>query len=75
MSEIILCPLCLVECDCNYSYKDEAEIVSQTRCKCPRQSEKEVLKNALDQLAIKFGLKSTEVRNEKSKSSSRKISR
>lgn len=72
MIEILSCSDCRSEYDLIYSGD---EVVSETRCKCYRQSQKEKLDKALKQLAIKFGLKERKVLNAKNQSSSRKVSR
>ena len=46
MSEIITCPSCQSECELIYSFKNEEQVVSQSRCKCALQKEKMILKEA-----------------------------
>lgn len=74
-SEILICPNCRTEYELQSSFKNDEEIVSQTRCKCTRKSEKEKFDLAIKKLAKKFNIKLSGVKNEKFKSGSRKISR
>jgi len=75
MSEIVICPYCFYEYDLYYSLREEEEIVSQTRCLCPRKSDKQKLDWAINEVAKKFNIKLTGVSNEKYQSGSRKVSR
>jgi uncharacterized protein YbaR (Trm112 family) len=65
-AEILICPKCKTEFD--LQYKDD-EVVSQTNCKC------KTTKLISGMKPLDFFLKQYEVLNEKSKSSSRKVSR
>lgn len=75
MSEILICQNCRTEYELQSSFKDDEEIVSQTRCKCIRKINKEKFDLAIKEIAKKFNIKLKEVTNEKSKSSTRKVSR
>ena len=46
MSELITCSSCQSEYELSYSFKNEEEVVSQDRCKCALQKEKQILKEA-----------------------------
>ena len=74
MSEIIRCPICRQEYELISAFNDEEEIVSQTRCACYKRLTKEKLDKAIEEVARKFNIKLKEVKNEKSKSGTRKIS-
>jgi hypothetical protein len=74
MSEIIRCPVCRQEYELISAFNDEEEIVSQTRCGCYKRLTKEKLDKAIEEVARRFNIKLKEVKNEKSKSSTRKIS-
>jgi uncharacterized protein YbaR (Trm112 family) len=65
-AEILICPKCRAEFD--LQYKND-EVVSQTNCKCNKTK----LINGMKPLD--YFIKLYEVQNEKSKSSSSKISR
>lgn len=75
MSEIFICPNCRTEYEIQSSFRDDEEIVSQTNCKCIKRINKEKFDLAIKEIAKKFNIKLKEVTNEKSKSSTRKISR
>ncbi len=74
MSEIIRCPNCRQEYELISAFNNEEEIVSQTRCACYKSLTKEKLDKAIEEVARKFNIKLKEVKNEESKSSTRKIS-
>ena len=65
-AEILICPKCKTEFDLQYS---NDEVVSQTNCKCNKTK----LINGMNPLD--YFIKQIEVLNEKSKSSTRKISK
>jgi hypothetical protein len=65
-AEILICPKCKTEFDLQY---EDDEVVSQTNCKCNKTK----LINGMKPLD--YFIKQIEVLNEKSKSSTRKISR
>jgi hypothetical protein len=73
MSEIIRCSVCRQEYELISAFDNEEEIVSQTRCACYKRLTKEKLDKAIEEVARKFNIKLKEVKNEKSKSSTRKI--
>jgi hypothetical protein len=73
MSEIIRCPVCRQEYELISAFNNEEEIVSQTRCACYKRLTKEKLDKAIKEVARKFNIKLKEVKNEESKSSTRKI--
>jgi hypothetical protein len=73
MSEIIRCPNCRQEYELISAFNNEEEIVSQTRCACYKRLTKEKLDKAIKEVARKFNIKLKEVKNEESKSSTRKI--
>lgn len=75
MSEILICPNCRSEYELQSSFTDDEEIVSQTQCKCIRKVNKEKFDQAIKEVARLLNIKLKEVTNEKSKSSSCKISR
>lgn len=72
-AEIVYCSKCRTEYELMYDVNDT--VVSQSRCKCPRVSDKERMNKAIKEIAKQFNIKLKEVSNEKSKSSTRKISR
>ena len=74
-SEILICPICRTEYELQLSFKDDEEIVSQTRCKCIRKSEKEKFDLAIKEPAKKFNIKLTGVKNEKSNRITNQISK
>jgi uncharacterized protein YbaR (Trm112 family) len=65
-AEILICPKCKTEFDLQY---EDDEVVSQTNCKCNKTK----LINGMKPLD--YFIKQYEVLNEKSKPSSRKVSR
>ena len=71
MSEIIRCSVCRQEYELISAFNDDEEIVSQTRCSCYKKLTKENLDKATEEVARKFNIKLKEVKNEKSKSSTR----
>jgi uncharacterized protein YbaR (Trm112 family) len=75
VNEIMICPVCRTEYDLAYSMRNDEEVVTQSRCKCSRQNEKEKLDKAINSIAVKYGIKIREVSNAKDQSSTRKVSR
>jgi len=71
MSEIIRCPVCRQEYELISAFYNEEEIVSQTQCSCYKRLRREKLDKAIEEVVRKFYIKLKEVKNEKSKSSTR----
>ena len=68
-SEIIYCSKCRTEYELLYDVNDT--VVSQSRCKCPRVSDKERMNKAIKEIAKQFNIKIKEVSNAKNQSSTR----